>query len=234
MLTVENVRKNYVQGESQIEVLKGVDLQVQSGETVAILGESGSGKSTLLSLLAGLDRPDQGRIVLDSKDFSTLSEETMTQFRGQNIGIVFQQYHLLPHLTALENVSLPLEIAGFDLKKASSLAEEALAQVKLPHRQRHFPHQLSGGECQRAAIARALVTRPRVLLADEPSGNLDSQTGRQVMDLLFSLVKEVGMTTVLVTHSEELALRCQRQTRLVDGKLISAVFTTREVVDAHR
>jgi putative ABC transport system ATP-binding protein len=204
-----------------IHVLKGINLKIVQGETVAILGQSGSGKSTFLSLLAGLDRPTSGTIELDNQRMDTLSEENLSRFRARKISIVFQQFHLMPHLTALENVSLPLELAGDN--EATGKAHHALSQVELGHRLAHFPSYLSGGECQRVAIARALVTRPALLLADEPTGSLDSRTGLQVIDQLLDLVESVGMTMLLVTHDESLVNRSQRKLVLQEGTLHESV-----------
>jgi len=198
-----------------VEVLKHLNLQMTKGETLAILGQSGSGKSTLLTLLAGLDSPSSGSIVLDGQDMHKLSEEQLSRFRARHIGIIFQQFHLMSHLTALENVSLPLDL--FRDADAAAKAEEALRQVGLGKRMTHFPHQLSGGECQRVAIARAMVVRPSILLADEPTGNLDNSTGTYVSDMIFELVKEHGMTLLFVTHNEQLAKRCAREQRLQNG-----------------
>ena len=199
----------------QIEVLKNLNLEVQEGETVAVVGQSGSGKSTLLSLLAGLDRQTYGSLRLRDQQISEMSEAKLTQFRAENIGIIFQQFYLMPHLTALENVSLPLEMFGYEDSQAR--AQEALQHVGLAEREKHFPHQLSGGESQRVAIARAVVIRPSILLADEPTGNLDNATGVQVANLLFDLVNTTGMTLLLVTHNTELAQRCSRQLTLYSG-----------------
>lgn len=201
-----------------VEVLKHLNLQMDKGETLAILGQSGSGKSTLLTLLAGLDSPSSGSIVLNGQDMQKLSEEQLSKFRARNIGIIFQQFHLMSHLTALENVSLPLDL--FRDPEAATKAEEALRQVGLAKRMTHFPHQLSGGECQRVAIARAMVVRPSILLADEPTGNLDNSTGAYVSDMIFDLVKEHGMTLLFVTHNEQLAKRCAREQRLQSGRFI--------------
>lgn len=201
-----------------VEVLKHLNLQMTKGETLAILGQSGSGKSTLLTLLAGLDSPSSGSIVLNGQDMQKLSEEQLSKFRARNIGIIFQQFHLMSHLTALENVSLPLDL--FRDPEAARKAEEALQQVGLAKRMTHFPHQLSGGECQRVAIARAMVVRPSILLADEPTGNLDNSTGSYVSDMIFDLVKEHGMTLLFVTHNEQLAKRCAREQRLQNGSFI--------------
>ena len=201
-----------------VEVLKHLNLQMSKGETLAILGQSGSGKSTLLTLLAGLDSPSSGSIVLNGQDMQKLSEEELSKFRARNIGIIFQQFHLMSHLTALENVSLPLDL--FRDPDAARKAEEALQHVGLGKRMTHFPHQLSGGECQRVAIARAMVVRPSILLADEPTGNLDNSTGAYVSDMIFDLVKEHGMTLLFVTHNEQLAKRCAREQRLQNGRFI--------------
>lgn len=216
MLSVENLFKSHRQGETRIDVLKGLNLNVSGGETVAIVGASGGGKSTLLSMLSGVDRPDQGSVTVDGQDTSAFDEDAWTLFRGQHYGIVFQQFHLIAHLTALENVNLALDILG---RPDVNRAEKCLEEVGLSHRMHHRPSQLSGGEAQRVAIARALVVEPKILLADEPSGNLDQQTGEQVMQLLFDLVKKYRSTLVLVTHNTELAKRCGRVLRLEGGLL---------------
>ncbi len=216
-LTVTGISKSFMQGDQKIQVLKNLDLNVRRGESIAILGRSGSGKSTLLSLLCGLDRPEEGDISLAQTWFSSLKEEDLTLFRGRKMGIIFQQFHLLPHLTAVENVSLALEILGD--KDAGPKALKALEQVGLLHRKDHLPLKLSGGEKQRVAIARAMVIQPDLLLADEPSGSLDESTGKDVMDLIFNLVKENQMSLVLVTHSQELANRCDKVLLLDEGQL---------------
>jgi putative ABC transport system ATP-binding protein len=212
IVNISGLEKSFKQGSDKISVIKNFNLSIEPGQTLAILGPSGSGKSTLLSLLAGLDQPDSGQIEIVGENLTQLSEEQLTLFRAKNLGIVFQQYHLFAHLTALENVMLALEILGYPSPETE--AKAALTAVGLQHRTHHFPHQLSGGENQRVAIARAFAIKPKLLLADEPSGSLDSKTGEQVMDLLFSLVKEKQTTLVLVTHNEELAQRCQRQLRM--------------------
>lgn len=214
-LDVVDIKKTYQQGSEKIQVLKGVNFNIREGEVVAILGQSGSGKTTLLSLLAGLDLPGSGEIRMDGLIFSQMLEDEKTIFRGKNIGIVFQSYHLVPHLTALENVMLPLDILGE--ADAAVKAKALLEQVGLGHRSTHFPSQLSGGECQRTALARALVTKPALLLADEPSGHLDSETGQKVMDLFFDVVRQNKTTTILVTHDAALAKRCDRQLVLKAG-----------------
>lgn len=216
-LVLKDVRKSFHQGETEIEVLKGLNVQIEPGQIVSIVGQSGSGKSTLLSILAGLERADSGDILVDTVNLIPMSEQQLTLFRAQNISIVFQQYHLIAHLTALENVMLALEI--LKMENARTRAEEALKELGLGHRLDHFPSQLSGGECQRVAIARALVVKPKILLADEPSGNLDIHTGEKVMDVFFDVVKKHKITTVLVTHSDSLAQKCQRTLRLEEGQL---------------
>jgi putative ABC transport system ATP-binding protein len=218
-ISVENLNKSFLQGTEQIKVINNLNLNVKPSETIAVIGQSGSGKSTFLSLLSGLDRPDSGKILIAEKDITQMSEELLTQFRATHISLVFQQYHLVQHLTALENVLLPLEIQGkaIDLKAA----EELLGQVGLKDRKNHFPSQLSGGESQRVAIARALIVKPSVLLADEPSGNLDVATGVSVMDLFLNVVRQNHITTIVVTHNPELAKRCDRVYELKQGQLVS-------------
>ncbi len=216
LLEINQLYKSFPQADhGQIDVLKNINLEINEGETVAVVGQSGSGKSTLLSLMAGLDRQTTGSLRLRDKEISEMSEVKLTQFRAENIGIIFQQFYLMPHLTALENVSLPLEMFGYE--DYLNRAKEALNQVGLSGREQHFPHQLSGGESQRVAIARAVVARPSILLADEPTGNLDNETGVQVANLLFDLVKTTGMTMLLVTHNTEMAKRCSRQLTLQFG-----------------
>ena len=212
ILSLKNISKFFTQGSETIHVLNNINLELESGETLAILGPSGSGKSTLLSLLAGLDSPSSGEIKIAGKNMTQMSEAELTQLRAEKFGIVFQQYHLFNHLTALENVSLPLELRNQSGSEHS--AKKVLEQVGLGHRENHYPSQLSGGENQRVAIARAFITQPQLLLADEPSGSLDVKTGDQVMDLLFNLVEDKKTTMVLVTHNESLALRCKKQLRL--------------------
>jgi putative ABC transport system ATP-binding protein len=217
MMNVAGLRKSFGAGEARVEVLKGLDFTIQKGERVALTGKSGSGKSTLLSLLAGLDSPDAGTISIDQQNISQMNERVLTNYRARHIGIVFQQFHLVSTLTALENVLLPLEM--LKMEGARERAESLLASVNLAHRMDHLPSQLSGGESQRVAIARALAIKPAILFADEPSGNLDEETGEKVMDLLFDLVKTSNTTLVLVTHDPELANRCERIIHLEHGKL---------------
>jgi putative ABC transport system ATP-binding protein len=224
MLRLTGVTKSYPHPAGAVPVLTGVNATIRRRERVAIVGPSGSGKSTLLALLAGLDRPSGGRIELGGVDLGTLPERALTAFRAKTLGIVFQQFHLMAHLTAVENVALPLRIAGGAASAAEAATKAAgmLAQVGLGHRLTHAPHELSGGECQRVAIARALVGEPPLILADEPSGNLDTRTGEQVMSLLFELVAARGSTLVLVTHNDELAGRCDRRLVLGGGMLAGA------------
>jgi putative ABC transport system ATP-binding protein len=215
ILSVKNLSKTFHQAHSSIEVLKNLNLQIQSGETVAILGKSGSGKSTLLSLLAGLDH--SGSIELMGTSLFQLKEKELTHFRARHMGIIFQHFHLIPHLTSFENVALPLEI--LNVPEINERASELLHQVGLVHRANHLPSKLSGGEKQRVAIARALATNPPLLLADEPSGSLDEETGLQVMNLVFDLVKNQQKALVLVTHDQELAARCSHRFLLENGQL---------------
>lgn len=212
MITVKNIFKSYHHAGSSISVLKNMSFTVEKAKTLAVTGSSGSGKTTLLSLLAGLELPDRGDIIIDGENIVSMDESQRTQFRLKNVGIVFQQYHLMPYLTALENVSLPLEIA----KQASpeEKAKQQLEKVGLSHRWGHLPSQLSGGECQRVAIARAISAQPKILFADEPSGNLDRISSEVVMDILFSLVQEDNMTMILVTHNVNLSKRCHDQISL--------------------
>jgi putative ABC transport system ATP-binding protein len=199
-------------------VLVDVDLTLNQGETVAILGPSGSGKTSLLLLLAGLEQPSSGSILLDNKDLASLDADEMADLRRDSLGIIFQSFHLVPSLTALGNVMLPLEIAGKN--SAHKTATAILERVSLAERAGHYPTQLSGGEQQRVAIARALVHQPRLLLADEPTGNLDAKTGERIIDSLFGLNRETGSTMILVTHDESIASQCQRVLRLKHGKLV--------------
>ena len=217
VLELNNVTKSYLQGQNEIDILKGVNVSVPEGTTAAIIGESGSGKSTLLSLIAGLDAPSSGAIAIRGNIINEMDEKTLTKFRGENIGIIFQQFHLMPNLTALENVRLPLDILG--IKDPINKAKEALELVKLDHRLKHIPKQLSGGENQRVAIARSFVVNPQLLLADEPSGSLDNSTGETTMSILFEAVKERQMTMVLVTHNQDLAAQCNDVWELKQGLL---------------
>jgi len=218
ILELKNLCKKYPQPGADIEVLRGVNLQVEKGERIAILGQSGSGKSTLLALLAGLDQPTSGDVCMAGEVLNRMSEEALARFRAKHMGIVFQQFHLMSNLTAVENVSLPLEITK--AADAEARARSALSKVGLQDRLGHFPAKLSGGECQRVAIARAFVVEPAVLLADEPSGNLDTVTGELVMDLIFAMTMALKTTLILVTHNLELAKRCDRVLVLKQGLLV--------------
>jgi putative ABC transport system ATP-binding protein len=203
-----------------VEILKGIDLEIPRGQFAAVMGPSGSGKSTLLGLLAGLDSPTSGQVLLDGEDITQLSEDRMAVLRGQKIGFVFQSYHLIPTLTAEENVLLPMELAGRD-RGGRARARELLDRVGLKDRFDHYPVQLSGGEQQRVALARAFALRPPILLADEPTGNLDSATGAVVLDLILALHREENATMVLVTHEQSLAACADRRILLLDGLVAS-------------
>jgi putative ABC transport system ATP-binding protein len=204
-------------GAARVHILKGITLSVGRGEAVGLVGPSGSGKSTLLMTMAGLERPDSGSVAVDGTDLSALDEDALARFRGRRIGIVFQSFHLVPTMTALENVALPLELAGE--ADAFERARAELALVGLSERLRHYPAQLSGGEQQRVAIARAIVPNPAIVVADEPTGNLDERTGESIIDLLFSLKRDRGATLILVTHDLALARRCDRMIRLRSGRV---------------
>jgi putative ABC transport system ATP-binding protein len=219
ILSVENVRRSLSLGALPIHILKGISFDVAPGEWVALMGPSGSGKSTLLGLLAGIDRPDQGRIILEGAEISALSENNLARLRNAKIGMIFQSFHLIPTMTALENVAAPLYIHP-QRRQARSMAMAMLAQVGLNERMHHRPHQLSGGEQQRVAIARALVCGPDLLLADEPTGNLDSAASKQVLDLLRQLRNQLGLTILMVTHDLAIAAYADRQLHMVDGRFI--------------
>lgn len=219
MIVAKHLNKSVATSEGRLDILIDVNLSIQAGETVAVVGVSGSGKSTLLSLLAGLDLPTSGQVYLNGISLTELDEDGRARLRGETVGFVFQSFQLLPNLTALENVMLPLELKGE--RNAARLAQEFLAQVELTHRLHHYPRQLSGGEQQRVALTRAFVTRPKILFADEPTGNLDRRTGRHVIDLLFELNRAHATTLVLVTHDEALAERCQRIIVLEAGRIIA-------------
>jgi putative ABC transport system ATP-binding protein len=214
-ILMEEVQLSLGEGPSRVHVLRGIDLLIPRGEAVGLVGPSGSGKSTLLMTLAGLERADSGKVVIDGQDLSSLNEDGLARFRGRRIGIVFQSFHLIPTMTALENVAVPLELGGRE--DAYERAERELVSVGLGHRLSHYPGQLSGGEQQRVALARALAPDPAILVADEPTGNLDEATGQQIIDLLFKLKEERGSTLVLVTHDLGLAKKCDRMVRIRSG-----------------
>lgn len=206
-------------GDNQLTILQDIYLEVNAGESIAVIGASGSGKSTLLGLLAGLDVPTSGQVCLDGEEIFLLDEDERAALRSRLLGFMFQSFQLLPALTALENVMLPLELSG--VNDARQAAQELLERVGLGMRLKHYPRQLSGGEQQRVAIARAFVTQPKLLFADEPTGNLDSATGAQIIELMFELNRERGTTLVLVTHDEALSSRCSRQIRMASGRIIN-------------
>ena len=217
MITLKNVHLAYSAAGRTIPVLSGASLSVSEGESVAIIGPSGSGKTSLLLVLTGLETPDSGSVIFDGVELRAQTKDTRADLRRDKIGIVFQNFHLIPSLTARENVALPLDIAGRD--NARGRAAELLDRVGLGHRIDHYPNAMSGGERQRVALARALIHQPALMVADEPTGNLDNQTGDAVADLLFELNRENDATLILVTHDPALAARCQRQVRLHDGQL---------------
>jgi putative ABC transport system ATP-binding protein len=219
-LEVTGLGKRVPLPAGELTILDDVGFTIERGDAVAIVGASGSGKSTLLALMAGLDVPSRGRVVLEGEPMSTLDEDGRARVRGEKVGFVFQSFQLLPSLTALENVMLPLELRGD--ADAETPAQAILAQVGLGERLGHYPRQLSGGEQQRVALARAFVTRPSLLFADEPTGNLDTRTGQAIIELLFDLNAAAGTTLVLVTHDEHLAQRCNRMLRLDGGRLVHA------------
>jgi putative ABC transport system ATP-binding protein len=217
IVTAEGVTKQVATPDHVLTIVRGATFAVAAGDAVAILGASGSGKSTLLGLLAGLDVPSSGRVRIDGEDLFALNEDGRASLRARMVGFVFQSFQLLPALTALENVMLPLELAG--TSGAAASAREVLGRVGLGERLGHYPRQLSGGEQQRVAVARAFVTQPRLLFADEPTGNLDSATGEQVIELLFGMKRERGATLVLVTHDADLARRCDRRIHISAGEI---------------
>ncbi len=221
VLNIVNLSKRVVSPEGELTLLNNVEFNILAAETVAIVGSSGAGKSTLLGLLAGLDTPTAGQVIVDGVDLFALDEDGRARLRAEKVGFVFQAFQLLPNLTALENVMLPLELSG--RSDAAAVAQRVLERVGLGPRQSHYPKQLSGGEQQRVAIARAFAPQPKLLFADEPTGNLDRKTGAKIIDLLFELNAEHGTTLVMVTHDSSLAGRCQRQLELEEGCLRASV-----------
>ena len=218
LVTLDDLHLTLGSPAGPVNILRGLSLDIRAGETVSIVGPSGSGKSTLLMVIGGLERPTAGRVVIDGTDLGALSEDALARLRRTRIGIVFQSFHLIATMTALENVAIPLELGG--RSDAFAAAAEALATVGLGHRLSHYPGQLSGGEQQRVAIARAFIAGPKLLLADEPTGNLDGATGRVVIDCLFEHHARFGTTLLLITHDPAIAERCERQVRLSDGKIV--------------
>ncbi len=223
MIRLDDVQLTLTSRAGPVNILRGVSLEVAAGQSVAIVGPSGSGKTSLLMVMAGLERATKGRIAIRSRELGGLSEDELAVLRGAEIGIVFQSFHLVPTMTALENVALPLELAG--APEASTTAKKLLDDVGLTARIDHFPAELSGGEQQRVAIARALSRRPKIILADEPTGNLDGKTGRQIVDILFGLREQANATLILVTHDERLAAMTNRVIRMSDGRIASDELT---------
>ena len=217
ILDAKNLTKNYKQGAGELEILKGVSLSIETPQTVSIMGRSGCGKTTLISLLAALDEPTGGSITILNKNLLAMNPAELNRFRARNIGIIFQQFHLLPHLTAFENVRLPLDLAS--IQDADQKARDVLAKVGLAHRADHFPDQMSRGEQQRVAIARVLVMKPALVLADEPTGSLDVKTGKDVIELLFRLAEEEKIALIVVTHDPAVAARCSRHLFMNAGHL---------------
>lgn len=217
MLKIKSLKKSYLQGKESIEIFNGLNFNLKKGQKVAIMGKSGSGKSTLLSLISGIIKPEKGNIILNETSYKDLDENTLNDFRATNIGFIFQNFHLVSYLNALENVMLPAKVCNIPNSKEKAI--ELLTNVGLSHRLEHLPSQLSGGEKQRVAIARALIHNPKIILADEPSGNLDEETGKKVMDKLFELISKNNTTLILVTHSKEVALRCEEIYELILGNL---------------
>lgn len=218
MIALADVHLTLTSAAGPVKILRGVDLSVEPGRSVSVIGPSGSGKSTLLSVVGGIERPTSGKIAVDGQDLSALNEDDLASFRGREIGILFQSFHLIPTMTALENIAVPLELAGAD--DAFDRAREGLAAVQLAARSDHYPGQLSGGEQQRVALARALANRPKLLLADEPTGNLDEATGADIVELMFGIQRERDMTLLLITHEAALAARCDHRYRMADGCLV--------------
>jgi putative ABC transport system ATP-binding protein len=216
IIHLENIRKSYYLGKQELQVLKGINMDVFKNEYVALMGPSGSGKSTLMNILGCLDSPSGGKYILNNKDVSRMPDNDLAEVRNQEIGFVFQQFNLLPRLTALENVALPLVYSGIGKKERIERANEVLAKVKLNDRSHHKPNELSGGQCQRVAIARALINNPSIILADEPTGNLDSKTSYEIMDILGKIHAD-GNTVILVTHEEDISKFAHRVIRLRDG-----------------
>lgn len=216
-ISLRNVDLSLGKGAARVHILKDISLDVTKGEALGLVGPSGSGKSTLLMCMAGLEQPDHGQIIIHDQDLTRLNEDQLARFRGRHIGVVFQSFHLIPTMTALENVAVPLELAG--VSEAFSPAKAALERVGLSHRLSHYPAQMSGGEQQRVALARAIVANPAIVVADEPTGNLDEATGADIVELLFALQREHGTTLVLVTHDLGLAARCDRTVKLRSGQI---------------
>jgi len=217
MVVLDDVRLTLGSAAGEVNILRGIDLRIRAGEAVGVVGPSGSGKTTMMMVVGGLERPSSGMVRVAGEDLGALDEDALARFRRDSIGIVFQNFHLVPTMTALENVAIPLEFAG--RRDAFERAREGLAAVGLAERVTHYPGQLSGGEQQRVALARAVAVKPSLIMADEPTGNLDRETGQAVMDLLFGLHDELGTTLLLISHDEALANRCDRVIRIADGRI---------------
>jgi len=228
MIELRAVQVTLGSAAGPVKILRGIDLEVAAGSSVSVVGPSGSGKSTLLAVVGGIERPTTGAVRVDGEDFAALDEDRLALFRGREIGILFQAFHLIPTMTALENVAVPLELAG--ARDAFVEAGARLAEVGLAARAEHYPGQLSGGEQQRVALARALSNQPKLLLADEPTGNLDRQTGQEIIELLFRVQRERAMTLLLITHEPELAERCERRLEMADGRLYEPLAAGRRRV----
>ena len=220
MINIHNITKTYNKGATKIEALKEISFSIENGEIVALMGASGSGKSTLLSLIGGLDKCDSGSISVDEENISALNAEKLADFRRDDVGFVFQQFHLIPTLSVVENIILPLLPSGIKKAECYSVAREALEKVGLGDREKHLPGELSGGEQQRVAIARALVNKPKIILADEPTGDLDSKTGEKILELLQALNQKEKVTIIIATHDDKIAQKAKRRIVLKDGKVI--------------
>ncbi len=227
IIQLEGVELSLPSAAGMVHILRGVDLAVRAGESVGVVGPSGSGKSTMVMIMAGLERASKGRVVVDGADYAAMNEDALALFRRNTIGIVFQSFHLVPAMTALENVAIPLELAG--RSDAFDRARAELETVGLGHRLSHYPSQMSGGEQQRVALARAFATEPKLILADEPTGNLDGANGRAVVDLLFGAQQRLGTTLVLITHDAALAEHCHRVLRMEDGHIVSETTGTAQL-----
>jgi len=223
MINICNITKTYNKGATKVEALKQVSFSIENGEIVALMGASGSGKSTLLSLIGGLDKCDSGSISVDEENISTLNAEKLADFRRGKVGFVFQQFHLIPTLSVVENIMLPLLPSGIKRAECCSVAKEALEKVGLGDREKHLPGELSGGEQQRVAIARALVNKPEIILADEPTGDLDSKTGEKILELLQALNQKEKVTIIIATHDDKIAKKAKRRIVLEDGKVIEDI-----------
>ncbi|HMG83153.1 MAG TPA: ABC transporter ATP-binding protein [Ferruginibacter sp.] len=231
IIHLEDINKSYYLGKQELQVLKGINIDIFKNEYVALMGPSGSGKSTLMNILGCLDSPTGGKYILNGKDVSGMPDNDLAEVRNKEIGFVFQQFNLLPRLTAIENVALPLIYSGIEKKERLERAMEVLTKVRLDDRSHHKPNELSGGQCQRVAIARALINNPSIILADEPTGNLDSKTSYEIMDILTKIHSD-GNTVILVTHEEDIANYARRVIRLKDGIIASDIVTTNSVVSS--